>query len=637
MTDRPRLRALAGSLGIEDGYRSALDECWVSTSDATREALAAAMGFDASSELAARRSLERLAAEVVPPSPAPARCFDVEEKLAGRRGFGLWTNLYSVRSSRNAGFGNLGDLTQLVRRAGTEGAAFVGLSPLHATTHRAGRFSPYDPVSRLYRDPLYLDPERIPELAHCGEARRLLGSAEFAARRSALRGAARLDPTAAESALLELLRPLHATFRAREGDAADERRRAFRGYCAAEGGELTDFARFLALADRFEAETGGRDWRRWPEPYRDAHSEAVRTFAEQRDGAIEFHAWIQFELDRQLGEVAREALEAGLTIGLCTDLALGSSGGGSDTWRQPGLFARAAKVGAPPDAFSREGQDWGFQPLNPLALRRSDYAFWCRLLESNLRHAGALRVDHALGLRRLFWIPDGAEPRDGAYVRQPEAELVARLARISRRHRALVVAEDLGTVPPGFSEEIQARGLLSSRVLLFERGADGFHAAADYPAACLASANTHDLPPLASLAGETDLELRRRVGQIPDDASLQALRAERHRDRGALVERLTRDGLLEPEDRSPDGLAAAVTAFLCATPAWLVGISLDDLAGEAEPINLPGVSAERHPSWTRRMRVGIEDLFVMPLARRMLAAVPSQRRGSRVAQPTEVR
>ncbi len=629
---RPLLQQLARHLGIEDGYRSALDGAVVPTSDATREALVAAMGFDASSEAGAAASLSALADEPAGKAggETDVRCVDADEKLGARGVFGLWINLYSVRSGRNLGFGNLGDLGELVKHAARAGAAFVGVNPLHATRHGAGLFCPYAPVTRLFRDPLYLDPERIPELADCPEAQRRLASPAARGRADALRAAANLDPGASEALLGELLRPLHVRFRERTGPSGDGRRAACASYRAAQGEPLARFASFQALADHFESEGGSRDWHSWPAEYRDADGPAVRAFRAGREGEIDRHAWVQFELDRQLGDLARASQEAGLAIGLYTDLALGSAAGGFDTWSWPGLFARGATLGAPPDDFARAGQNWGVPPVDPRALRADGFRLWDRLLDAGFRHAGALRIDHALGLRRLFWIPEGASARDGAYVRYPEAELLAHLARASRRHGALVIAEDLGTVPPGFSQEIQARGMLSSRVLLFERDDEGFRPAGAYPRACLATANSHDLPPLAALASDRDLALRRRSGQIPDDAALEALRAARRRDRCALRARLVGDGWLDAGETAPEpgpeAWAEAVTGFLCATPAALVGISLDDLAGEEEPINLPGVAAEQHPSWTRRMRLPLESLFEQPLARRILDAVPSSRR-----------
>jgi 4-alpha-glucanotransferase len=623
---RPALRALARRLGVEDGYRSALDGRWVATGDATREALVGAMGFGAASERAARASLARLDDAVAgPESGRPGAAPPAGP--AQRPVFGIVANLYSLRSRHNWGFGNLSDLEALVGRAAREGAAFVGVNPLHAGLARPGGFCPYAPVSRLFRDPLYLDALQVPELARCPGVRRQLASSDWQRRLDALRRAERLDVAAVDALLGEALRPLHAAFRSAEGDAAEARRADFRRYREREGPALVDFATFEALADRQEAAGAGRSSDAWPEALARADAPAVRDFRAAHPERVEWHAWLQFELDRQLARVAATARAAGLPIGLYTDLALGSRAGGSDVWAFPELFARGVSVGAPPDAFSPEGQDWSFPPLDPHALRRDGCAFWRRLLEANLRHAGALRIDHAMALRRLFWIPRGASPHEGAYVRYPSADLLAVLVEVGRARGALLIAEDLGTVPEAFSEELRAHGLLSSRVLLFERGPEGFRPAADYPVGCLATANTHDLAPLRALDSELDLALRRRAGQIRDDAELARCVAERRRERGQLVARLVQDGWLDAGGpATPDELAAAVTAFLCATPARLVGVALDDLAGEDEPINLPGVSAERHESWVRRMRTPLERIFELPRARAMLARVPAERR-----------
>lgn len=706
MSERPLLRALAARAGILDGYRSALDDAWVATSDRTREALLAAMGIDASGEAAARAALDALdaedaAADVEPVRVAiagrpdarrlafragsalegarvdvsvepeagvafalggaldasgafelpdleigryvlrvrlvaagasvealqhrfvvPERCVTVDELLDGRPGFGVWANLYSIRSGRNLGFGNLSDLASLVRLAGREGAAFVGLNPLHALA--PGSVCPYQPLSRLFRHPHYLDPERVPELAHCPEARRALGDDGFQQRLARLRAAAQLDASAVSSALDALLEPLHRCFT--RGACGPERARAFARFREEQGPALTDFATFAALADDFAAHGSGRDWRHWPAGFRSAHGAAVRAFRDAHPAQVERHMWIQFELDRQLGEVAGEAERAGLALGLYSDVALGSDPGGSDAWAFPDLLAQGARVGAPPDDFSREGQEWGFPPPDPTAQRRNGHDFWVRVLRAGFRHAGALRLDHAMGMQRLFWIPEGSPPADGAYVRYPHDELLGIVALESRRQRAAVIGEDLGTLPEGFADALAERGILSSRVLLFEREGGAFLPAEVYPSRCLVTANTHDLPPLAALAGHEDLDLRRRAGHIPDDAALEHARADRVSERAALCERLRADGWLDAEAPDESQLAAAVTAFLCATPSALVGLSLDDLAAEHEPLNLPGVPGERHPSWTRRMSLTLDELWRTATARAVLAAVAPQRR-----------
>jgi 4-alpha-glucanotransferase len=634
VSERRWLRALAARLGVLDGYHSALDGRWVETSNATREALVEAMGFDAGSEASARRALAcagdgASAGEGSGPPGALERCVGVDEQLGDRRRFGLWANLYSIRSGRNWGFGNFGDLLGLVRLAAAHGAAFVGLNPLHALAHRPGRSSPYTPESRLFRNPLYLDPEAIPELPRCPEAQERMTDPELLRRVAQRRRADHLDPPALAAELDRVLRPLHARFVRGDGADADARRRDFAWFRTREGRALVDFATFQALAGFYEAKGRGRDWRSWPPEYRCPDDPAVVSFRERHRDTVDFHAWLQFELDRQLGTAAEAAREAGLAIGLYTDLALGSDPGGADAWAFQDQLVFDASIGAPPDAFSRLGQDWGLPPLDPHALRRSAYAFFVRLLRAGFRHAGALRIDHAMGLERLFWIPRGRPPAEGAYVAYPRDEMLAIVARESRRHEALVIGEDLGTLPEGFSDALVERNILSSRVLLFEREETGaFRPASSYPRGCLVTANTHDLPTLAALEHEEDLELRRRVGQLPDDTALAEARAERTSLREALRARVEQDGYLDD-----GGLAVAVTRFLAATPASLLGISLDDLAGESEPINLPGVSPDRHPSWIRRMRVPLEDLASRPLARAMLAAVPAQRRAPASSSP----
>jgi len=624
--DRPALRELAARLGVEEGYRSALDGSWVATTDAAREALVAAMSFDGATEHAAERSLAQF--EQSSAEERDGRGFDAETCLQGRSAFGVFANLYSVRSRRAAsvGFGNFRDLEDLVGRAASEGGAFVGINPLHATVHRPGDFCPYNPVSRLFRDPLYLAPESVPGFSACRDAQRVFASAGWSRAAEALRRSPRLDVAGVESAWLELMRPLFARFRDHGADSVDSIE--FDRYRVEQARALTDFATFEALGDHFEAKGEGRSAVGWRPEYQRADAPAVKRFREDHPVEVEWHAWLQFEVDRQLGSVAQAADRAGLSIGIYTDLALGSSAGGSDVWSSPDLYAKGVSVGAPPDAFSTLGQNWSFPPLDPHQLRRDGYRFWRRLLDANLRHAGALRIDHALALRRLFWIPHGAAPGAGAYVRYPTADLLTVCADASREHGALLIAEDLGTVPEGFSEQLQARGFLSSRVMMFERDDDGFLDASRYPTDCFVTANTHDLPPLAALEGDADLELRRKAGQIPDDATLERLRQQRCVDRRQLGERLGKDGFLDTaEAGDSDARAAAVTAFLCATPARLVGIALDDLADEDEPINFPGVPSELHASWVRRMSRPLDAIFESSRARRMLDAVPPRRRG----------
>jgi 4-alpha-glucanotransferase len=557
----------------------------------------------------------------------PGRCLSVEEKLGGRRAFGIWTNLYALRSERGLGVGDLSHLRALVELSARAGADFVGVNPLHALDNRPPDVSPYAPLSRLFRNPIYLDTVALAELAPCpGTARRLAeGTAEVAA----LRRAPQVDYARTARLQDEILRPLHARFAALHREAETERGQGYRAFRQREGPLLRDFATFLALTEHFGQRGLPRDWRAWPPPLQDPGADEVRTFREAHRERVDFHAWVQFELEGQLAGCAEAARRGGLGLGLYQDLAVGSAASGFDVWALRDLFVSDVRVGAPPDDYNAAGQDWGFPPVDPQHLARDGYRYWERLLRCGFLHAGALRIDHVMGLFRQWWIPAGAPPEAGAYVRFPSEDLLGVLARESRRSGALVVGEDLGTVPRGLPAVLARRRILSSRVLLFERSRrGGFRAARRYSRRALATANTHDLPTLAGWWWGRDLELERELGILPDDAALETARRRREAERRALLRRLARDGALcdagAPE--GPGALAAAVHRFLCATPAPLVGLSLDDLAGELEPVNLPGVAPERHPSWTRRMALAFERFESDPGFARALGGAAARRR-----------
>jgi 4-alpha-glucanotransferase len=547
---------------------------------------------------------------VVPPHcPLP-------ERVLGRRGvFGLLANLYAVESGRNWGAGDLTDLGALVDFAGEIGAAFVGVNPLHALRNGRREISPYSPVSRLYRNALYLDVAAVPELAETPAATRRL------------RAGTHVDYAGVMALKTPLLAALHRTFVARHRDRDTARGRAYRRYLRAEGSALVDFATYVALEEHLAA-TAGRDWRRWRREYRDARSPAVAAFRRSHADAIDRVMWTQFELDRQLATVAARAERNGLPLGVYQDVALGTTARGSDPWSFPELFVLdGTSLGAPPDGLAPAGQNWGLPPLDPHALRADGYRYWIRLLRSAFGHAGALRIDHVMGLFRQFWIPPRRPGSEGAYVRFPADDLLGILALESTRAGALVIGEDLGTVPPGLPARLRHAGILSTRVLLFERGRRGaFRPAASYPRQALVGANTHDIVPLAGWTAVRDLGLRRRHGQIRSDAELAAARRERRGAVAALADLLIRAGLWPvdaPADGSDPRFRGAVHAFLCRTPSVLVGIALDDLIGTPEPVNLPGVDLDRYPSWSRRPGLAVEALARDP---RVASALAGTRR-----------
>ncbi|MGZ8413340.1 MAG: 4-alpha-glucanotransferase [Gemmatirosa sp.] len=563
-----------------------------------------------------RESTQRLI--VVPP-----RCAAPEDVLRGERVVGLTANLYTVRSARNWGVGDLGDLRTLTRFASEAGAAFVGVNPLHALRNANGDVSPYSPISRIFRNVLYLDVEAVPEMTESAEARRLLASTALQERIAALRGSTLVDYAGVMACKRPVLEALHRAFRARP--AGDVRRAEYERWVAAQGLGLERFALFSALDEHFRPKGCGW-WPEWPAEVRDPRAEGIAAFRVEHAERVEFHLWCQFELDRQLAAVAAETRAMGMPIGLYEDLAIGASPASSDVWSEPDLFLRGVSVGAPPDPLGPDGQNWGLPPLDPWRLRARGYDFWVSLVRGALRHAGALRIDHVLGLFRQFWIPEGMSGAEGAYVRFPSNDLLGILALESVRAGALIVGEDLGTVPPEVPPALARWGVLSSKVLVFEREADGaFRAPRGYPRMSLATANTHDLAPLAGYWGGRDIVRRRAVGLLRSDEEARAAEADRARDRGALLRLLVDEALLPPEALHGDPatidesrVRAAVHALLRRTPAWLAGLSLDDLVGEAEPVNVPGVGTDQFPAWQRRLTMPIEQLFTDPAVRRAL-------------------
>lgn len=530
----------------------------------------------------------------------PSRCTAPDVRVGKRRVMGIVANLYAARREGDWGVGDCSTLMQLVEWAGARRAAFVGVNPLHALFNRGGDISPYSPASRLFRNHLYLDVEAVPEFPR-------LRSHEPGDDIARLRASPVVEYDAVIVAKERVLLALYRIFLERRDGAASQRAREFGEFVAAREPELTRHATWMAIAE----DAGSTDWRRWPAGMQRPESETVRAFQRAHEERIGFHRWLQFETWRQLGQVASRARALGMPIGVYQDLAIGTNPGSSDTWSHPDLFLPGATLGAPPDPYSATGQNWGLPPIDPRALKQQRYRYWVQLLRHGFEHAGALRVDHVMGLFRTYWIPEGGTGLDGAYVRSPAADLLGILALESVRHDAIVVGEDLGTVPREVPPALRKWCILSSKVLYFERrpSGGGFVPANRYPRLALATANTHDMAPLAGFWAGRDVELRERVGLLRTAREADAERRQRERDRQALL-RLLR--LHEPhafeQEHFPRMLAGAVHEFLCSTPAVLVGLSLDDLLGEVDPVNVPGVGPDRYASWRRRNRMTLEEM-----------------------------
>ena len=495
---------------------------------------------------------------------APRRC------PAPPRSWGWMVQLYAVRSRCSWGMGDLHDLARLARWSAEEGADFLLVNPLHASAPGFPQEpSPYFPASRRWRNPLYLAVEELPELGLL-DADQRDEVLRLGAEARALNAAPRLDRDAVWERKLRALALLYGA----------PRRAAFEPWRRTQGPSLDDFATWSALAERHPG-----PYQDWPPGIGDPPRERV-----------DFHAWLQWLCAEQLAEAQRCAREAGMAVGLISDLAVGCDPGGADAWAQRDVIAHGMTVGAPPDSFNRKGQDWRLPPWRPDALRAAAYEPFRDLVRGVLADSGGIRVDHAMGLFRLFWVPEGLSPAEGAYVRYPADDLLGILAYECHAAGAIAVAEDLGTVEEGVPETLRDNGILGSAVLWFEDGPPS-----TYPVEAFASVTTHDLP---TARGVWDDEERAAEQET--------------------VLRLLRDEGLVGEEPTPDELVVAMHAFVARTPSLLAAVALGDAVGDPRQPNLPGTKDE-YPNWRLPLDVALDDLPDHPLLRAVVKAVSEER------------
>ncbi|MEU3550082.1 4-alpha-glucanotransferase [Streptomyces longwoodensis] len=533
------------------------------------------------------------------------------------RSHGLLVQLYSLLSSRSWGMGDLGDLAELTGWAGRDlGVGFVQVNPLHAAVPGTPTDpSPYRPSSRRFPDPVHLRVEDVPEYAYAEDQETLRSLRERAARlRAAVLEKGELID---RDAVWDLKRQaLELVARVPLGPG---RHAAYRAFLAEQGQALEDHATWYALA-----EVHGSDWTRWPEGLRDPRSaETARARTELRD-RVDFHSRLAWLTDTQLTDAQRAAREAGMAVGIVHDLAVGVHPEGADTWAQQEYFAAGMSVGAPPDAFNARGQDWGLPPWRPDRLAACGYAPYRSLLRALFRSAGALRIDHVMGLFRLWWVPQGEPPTQGTYVRYDAEAMLAVLVLEASRAGAMVIGEDLGTVEPGVRERLRERGVLGTSVLWFERDwtGDGRPLPPEsWRADCLATATTHDLPPTAARLTGEHVELRDRLGLLTRPLDVE--RAEAAADTAEWREELARLGLLTGSGgsgSSEEDEVQAVHRFLLRTPAHMVGVWLPDGVGDRRPQNLPG-TWDQYPNW----RLPVADAEGRPVTLEEVAASPRMR------------
>ncbi|PTU73726.1 4-alpha-glucanotransferase [Pseudomonas mangrovi] len=520
---------------------------------------------------------------------APARACSVAD-LAGNpqaRLWGLSAQLYSLRREGDGGLGDCAALEILIHEAAARGADAIAISPTHAMfAALPEQYSPYSPSSRLFFNPLYSAAENV-----LGEfaVRQAIADAGVADELARLEALPLIDWPAVARCKTRMLRALHAGFR-RGGNPFQEDFSRFR----ARGGDaLEQHCRFEALHGQRVAAGQPHDWREWPEELRDPASPALQRFAAEHPDEIEYHAFAQWLADRGLYRCQSAARSCGMQIGLIADLAVGADGAGSQAWSRQAELLPSLSVGAPPDILNRAGQNWGISAFSPQGLRKHGYRAFIEMLRRGLAHAGGLRIDHAMGLSRLWLIPPGAGPREGAYLSYPFEDLLRLIALESHRHRALILGEDLGTVAEGFRERMSSRGILGMRVLLFEQQDNRFTPPGEWPGDAMATTSTHDLPPLAGWFDGVDLKVRAELGEINDE-QLPAAFDARERDAQALCRSLG-----QVRQTPPAALLDAAVEFVGVTPAPLVLLPLEDACVSPVMVNLPG-TLDEHPNWRRR-------------------------------------
>ena len=530
----------------------------------------------------------------------PDRAWQPSGRTAG---FGV--TLWGLRSERNWGCGDFRDLRDLIDWAVPAlGAHFIALNPLHALHNRRPyNISPYLPNSIFYRNFLYLDVESIEGYQ----------AAEDPAELERLRQAPTVEyeqVAALKRAALERIFKRHPP-----GRECLE-------WINREGELLRIFATYCALDEHLhKANPDLWIWPDWPEQYREPSNPAVAAFARDHATEILFHGWLQWLIDGQISAVQRHALAAGMSVGLYHDLALATDRCGSDLWAWRPYFITGCRVGSPPDGFSPNGQDWSFPPPNSSRHRADGYRMFAESIRKTMRHGGALRIDHVMRLFRLYWIPEGHSAKEGAYVRDRAEDLVRVLALESVRNRSVIVGEDLGTVEDEVRETLARFGILSYKLLFFERDGERFRMPAEYPPSALTSTSTHDLATMAGYWIGADIDARFQAGAI-DEEGRSSQYADRARDKQKLLEALFEAGLM-PHNQERDAaripqltgeLHYAISGFLASTPCWMWLINQEDLTKEVHQQNLPGTTAE-YPNWGRKMRWTITELSSVPEAR----------------------
>ncbi len=564
----------------------------------------------------------------------PASCYVPEALKGGGRVWGVSAQLYALRSRRNWGIGDFTDLKEFTQYWAGQGAAMVGVNPLHALfPHRPDMASPYAPSSRAFLNVMYIDVEAVEDFAESREAKELYESAEFQAGLRSLRESDEIDLSGVSKAKLSMLEILYKNFREGRLNTGGPRAEAFRRFQREKTDAVFLHCLFEALNERFlAANPEACGWMDWPEEYRDPHSEAVKRFAEENAERVEFFEYMQWQAHMQLESAGRLSMSAGLGIGLCQGMAAGCHPNSSEAWIRQAGRAAGFLAGSPPDDISLGGRTWEIRPVNPHKLKEEGYASFIEILRANMKDAGALRVDHIMSLSRLFWAPEGKNPLEGAYVNYPLEDLLGIIALESRKNKCMVIGEDLGTAPESLPPILKKYGIFSYRVFYNEQDEKGFRPPSAYPEQAVVVVNTHDLPTIAGYWQGRDLSLRREHRGFPSEEARERQIFNRSKDRAAILVALENQGLLpegiSTEDPSTtpemsEDLILSIHTYLARTPSKIFSVSVGDITVETEQVNLPGT--EGMHNWRRKLSIDIDRLKGSEFAARLTSMLREER------------
>ncbi len=565
----------------------------------------------------------------------PAQCFKQPAMHENKKMWGPSVQLYTLRTQHNWGIGDFGDLKQLVADIASRGGDFVGLNPIHSLfpANPEGA-SPYSPSSRRWLNILYIDVSSVPEFALSAKAQQKVGSAEFQLRLQKARDAHWVNYTEVAELKMSVLPLLFNEFKARHLDKNTDRAQAFLSFVEQGGDSLLHQAAFDAIHSALHAKDANMwGWPVFPEEYRRFENSGVQKFIQTHQDQVHLYMYLQWVADNQINEAQSLAEEKGMAIGLYRDLAVGVADSGSETWADDGNLILDASIGAPPDILGPLGQNWGLPPLNPQTLQATGYDAYIKLLRANMKHCGSLRIDHVLGLLRLWWIPKGENATKGAYIYYPVEDMLAILALESHRHQCSVIGEDLGTVPDEIVEILRDAGVHSYKVFFFETSKEdgGYLSPAHYAAQSMAALCTHDMPTLRGFWHCDDLKTGAELGLYPNQEQLQGLFADRLEAKQGILDSVAWHGFL-PEGIGRDAqyvpmdthLAQALQLHVAAGASALLSIQLEDWLEMDKPVNIPG-TVDEYPNWRRKLSMNLDEVFAVESVNQIAAQLTKVR------------